>query len=111
MIGKGVASPGFGKWAFFFLIPLLQVPRFGSLKGLLTDLLKTYLTAKSDGEQLSLEARERELQCHIDSLPRNQEDKERLLSSGYHHQFWDQVCENTIDFCKGAAILLTEPRL
>ena len=95
-----------------------QVPRYSSLKKLLSEVLQYFLvcdvdaTSPSDNISSSsenalaphedagaeagqpshrLELRMKKLQQHVDQLPRNKEDKEKLLSSGYSPLLWEKV--------------------
>ncbi len=75
---------------------IIQTPRYDSLKLLLSGILRYFLTLQvetSDDEnvQAVLIERQRLLQVYIDDFPRNREDKERLISSGYSSNLWNRV--------------------
>ena len=88
----------------YLYIPV-QTPRYKSLKQLLSDILQHFLTYSVPMEKSSdvahfpapnrnaLAQRMKELQEYLDGLPRNKEDKERLLSSGYSSLLWEEVSE------------------
>jgi len=93
------------------------VPRYTSLKKLLSDALKYFLVCNVAATPPSsslpehapahedacsatgaagqpthlLDLRKKQLQQHLDLLPRNKEDKEKLLSSGYSPLIWEEV--------------------
>ena len=39
----------------------------------------------------TLEARVKELDCFLDAIPRNSEDKSKLIECGYNSSLWEEV--------------------
>ena len=86
------------------------MPRFDSLKMMLSGILRHFLTLNSSeatvtgggGERAldeggevkllsPLEIRMAMLEQHIKQLPRNVEDRHKLVEHGYSERLWDQV--------------------
>ena len=80
---------------------ILQSPRYDSLRTVLADLLKHYLSTavkcdsgrEEGGVTSLLKEREAMLEEHIMSLPRNKEDHQRLVECGYSERLWTEVRE------------------
>jgi hypothetical protein len=45
-----------------------------------------------EAEKSPLEVRMALLECYIEQLPRNVEDRRKLMDHGYSGRLWDQVC-------------------
>lgn len=81
---------------------ILQVPRYDSLKRVLTDVLRYFLTSVAEEENLTehevtrvsdstVEKRKNTVNKYTESMPRNVEDKEKLVECGYSDSLWLQV--------------------
>ena len=75
-----------------------QLPRYQSLKSLLTDLLKHFLTIEADhetdkelDEKKMLSSRLDQFDAHINSITRNSEDLSHLQEAGYSPLLWTKV--------------------
>ena len=88
-----------------------QTPRYDSLKTLLSNILRHFLTLDPGtdnchdnmgvteeghhgdvGVASLLDSRKQQLQHYLDTLPRNTEDKKRLLAHSYSRDLWEKVC-------------------
>ena len=86
---------------------ILQSPRYDSLRTVLADLLKYYLSnvvkEREDGDgggreedrRERLKKREVMFEGYIMSLPRNKEDYQRLVECGYNERLWTGVCKRS----------------
>ena len=84
-----------------------QSPRYDSLRTVLADLLKYYLSnvvkEREDGDGRGreedrrdmLKKREAMFDEYIMSLPRNKEDYQRLVECGYNERLWTEVCKGS----------------
>ncbi len=77
----------------------LQIPRYQSLKKVLTNILCNYLTIQDDDKtNLSLLKREELLLEYISDLPRNMEDKSKFIEKyGYSERFMRGVSHTQTD--------------
>ena len=48
---------------------------------------------EADSEKSALGVRMASLECYIEQLPRNVEDRRKLMDHGYSQRLWDQVSQ------------------